>query len=165
MINYKNKPKYFILDVDGVMTDGTFYYSKSGKILKLFGPDDHDALLYIKKYLHVEFITSDRKKGYEISKKRIVSDMKFKLTRVKASERLNWIKSRFDLNRLIFMGDGIFDSLVMKKVFYSIATIDSDEDCRKIASYVTKKSGGKRAVSEACKHIAKKFFNKKINKP
>ena len=26
------KPKYFILDVDGVMTTGQFFYSKDGKI-------------------------------------------------------------------------------------------------------------------------------------
>ena len=33
-------PKVFILDVDGVLTDGCFYYSIDGKVLKKFGPDD-----------------------------------------------------------------------------------------------------------------------------
>ena len=40
----KMKPKYFILDVDGVMTTGQFMYSKNGKIFKVFGPHDSDGL-------------------------------------------------------------------------------------------------------------------------
>ena len=162
MISSKKKPKFFILDVDGVMTDGNFYYSSEGKILKSFGPDDHDALIFLKKYIHIEFITSDRKEGYEISKKRIEKDMKFRLTRVKTNQRLNWISSNFEVSRLVFMGDGIFDSRVMKKVFYSISTSDSDIDCKKNSNYITKNKGGSRAVSEACKHIAKKFFDLRI---
>ena len=37
------KLKVFILDVDGVMTTGQFFYSKDGKQMKVFGPDDNDA--------------------------------------------------------------------------------------------------------------------------
>ena len=37
-------PNVFIFDVDGVLSDGKFYYSVDGKVLKVFGPDDHDAL-------------------------------------------------------------------------------------------------------------------------
>ena len=44
------KPKFFVLDVDGVMTTGHFFYTKSGKVMKMFGPDDHDALLLLKKH-------------------------------------------------------------------------------------------------------------------
>ena len=47
--------------------------------------------------------------------------MGFELNLVSSSERLNWIKDRYELNDVIFMGDGIFDFLVMKKVSYSIA--------------------------------------------
>ena len=32
----------FLLDVDGVLTDGTFYYNNKGKILKKFGAHDND---------------------------------------------------------------------------------------------------------------------------
>ena len=30
----KVTPKIFILDVDGVMTDGRFYYTEDGKVMK-----------------------------------------------------------------------------------------------------------------------------------
>ena len=63
-------PTHFILDVDGVMTDGKFTYSKWGKKSKVFGPDDNDALKLISRYIPVLFLTSD-KRGIKISKRRI----------------------------------------------------------------------------------------------
>ena len=43
------KPKFFLLDVDGVITSGQFLYSKRGKIYKVFGPDDQiDAYIALK---------------------------------------------------------------------------------------------------------------------
>ena len=38
------KPKIFLIDVDGVMTTGQFAYTANGKTMKIFGPDDNDAL-------------------------------------------------------------------------------------------------------------------------
>ena len=58
----------FILDVDGVFTDGTFYYSKKGKIYKKFGPHDSDGIKIIKKHFNTSLISAD-KRGFEISKK------------------------------------------------------------------------------------------------
>ena len=68
-------PVVFILDVDGVLTDGTFYYSEQGKIMKRFGADDSDALSLLVPFLEVRFVTGD-KRGFGITSKRIVEDMK-----------------------------------------------------------------------------------------
>ena len=73
-----NKPKVLILDVDGVMTTGQLLYSENGKTMKVFGPDDHDGLSLLKKFLEIRFITGD-KTGFKISKRRIVKDIKFPL--------------------------------------------------------------------------------------
>ncbi len=164
---YKNKPKLFLLDVDGVMTNGQFIYSSKGKDLKIFGPDDHDGLSLLKQHLKIEFVTGD-KSGFKISKKRIVDDMKFKLHLVSTIKRLEWIKKNHDLKNVIYMGDGIFDHYVMKNVFYSIAPNDADTNAKKYANYITKRNGGNRAVAEASLHILKKFFvkydpNKKLS--
>ena len=155
----KTKPKIFLLDVDGVMTNGQFIYSSQGKKFKIFGPDDHDALSLLKNHIKIEFITGD-KTGFKISKKRIVDDMKFKLNLVSTIKRLKWINEKFNLDEVIYMGDGIFDHYVMRKVSYSIATNDSDLNAKKYAKFVTKRNGGSRAVAEACLHILKKFFVK-----
>jgi 3-deoxy-D-manno-octulosonate 8-phosphate phosphatase (KDO 8-P phosphatase) len=153
----KNKyPKIFIVDVDGVMTDGKFYYSEKGKVLKCFGPDDNDALKLLKKFMDIQFVTGD-KRGFRITKKRI-SDMKFNVQLVSTIQRLEWIKKNFNLSEVIYMGDGIFDHYIMKKVSYSIAPANADDNCKKSSDYTTKRNGGDRAVSEACLHILKKFF-------
>ena len=93
----KLKPKVLIADVDGVMTNGQLIYSKSGKIQKFFGLDDHNMLSILKNYLEIRFITGD-KKGFKISKRRIVDDMSFKLDLVSTIKRLDWIKKKYDFN-------------------------------------------------------------------
>jgi 3-deoxy-D-manno-octulosonate 8-phosphate phosphatase (KDO 8-P phosphatase) len=153
----KNNPKIFIIDVDGVMTDGKFYYSEKGKILKCFGPDDNDALKLLNNYIAIQFVTGD-KKGFKITKKRI-ADMKFKVKLVSTIKRLEWIENNFNLSEVIYMGDGIFDHYTMKKVGYSMSPANADDNCKKYANFITKRNGGDRAVSEACLHILKKFFN------
>lgn len=150
------KPQVFILDVDGVLTDGTFYYSEDGKVMKKFGADDNDALTLLRPYMEILFVTGD-KKGFAISKKR-VEDMRFRLELVSTIKRVDWIKERYDPNRVIYMGDGIFDHYVMREVGYSIATADADENAMQFADYTTKRTGGHRAVAEACLHILRTFF-------
>ena len=135
-------PKIFILDVDGVLTDGGFYYTSEGKIAKKFGADDNDALSLLRPYLEITFVTGD-KKGFEISSKRI-HDMHFKLELVSTIKRIDWIKERYDPKEVIYMGDGIFDHYVMKEVGYSISTCDADEHAKRYSDYVTKRIGGNR---------------------
>ena len=89
-----NKPKCFILDVDGVMTSGEFFYTQEGKYLKCFGPDDNDGLSLLKPFIDIRFITGD-KKGFDISKKRIVDDMNYKLDLVSTIKRIDWISSLY----------------------------------------------------------------------
>jgi len=151
------KPSVFILDVDGVLTSGQFFYSSAGKIMKVFGPDDNDGLSLLKPYIKVHFVTGD-KKGFNISKKRIVNDMGYSLDLVSTIRRIEWISKKYQLNKTIYMGDGIFDHYVMKKVFYSIAPKNADRLAIRYADYTTKRNGGERAVAEACLHILNKFF-------
>ncbi len=156
----KKNISYLIIDVDGVMTTGHFFYDSSGKKFKVFGPDDNDALSIVSKFLKVIFVTGDRK-GFDISKKRIKKDMGYNLYLVSTLKRVEWIAKNFELKKTIYIGDGIFDYLVMKKVYYSIAPNNADFNTKKFANFVTKRKGGDRAVSEACFHILKKFYKVK----
>ena len=152
-MNYKT----FILDVDGVMTNGQFFYSETGKQMKIFGPDDNDGLRLLNQYIKIRFVTGDRK-GFPITTKRIKEDMKFDLDLVSTIKRIDWIKEHYNPKEVIYMGDGIFDHYVMKEVGYSIAPSNSDKLAKSHANFVTERSGGDRAVAEACLHIMKKFF-------
>lgn len=152
------KPKNFILDVDGVFTDGQFHYTAEGKMAKIFGPDDADALLLVKPYIHVVAITGD-KKGFPITEKRIAKDMGLPLFESSTFERLAWMREQgFDLGETIYMGDGIFDAMVFEKVGYAIAPANAFFKVKEHADFVTEASGGHGAVAEACWHIMEKFF-------
>jgi len=150
-------PKVFILDVDGVLTTGQFLYTKDGKTIKIFGPDDNDGLSLLSGLMEIRFITGD-KKGFDISYKRIVEDMNYNLDLVSTIRRKEWIKDLYKMNEVVYMGDGIFDHLVMKEVGYSIAPNNADKLAKLHSDYVTDRSGGDRAVAEACIHLLKKFF-------
>jgi 3-deoxy-D-manno-octulosonate 8-phosphate phosphatase (KDO 8-P phosphatase) len=149
----------FIIDVDGVLTTGQYFYTEKGKVMKVFGPDDHDALCLLQDKLHIHMITGD-KRGFEITKKRVVDDMHFPLDMISTFERVYWISKHFDLKKTIYMGDGIFDSLVFDKVYYSIAPANAFQLTKLKANFVTTKAGGEGAVAEACIHIFEKFFGK-----
>lgn len=148
--------KVFILDVDGVLTNGQFFYTDKGKVMKIFGPDDNDALSLLKKFINIRFVTGD-KKGFEISKKRI-DDMGFTLDLVSTIKRIDWIKEIYDPKEVIYMGDGIFDHYVMREVGYSISPSNGDINAKKYSDITTERSGGDRAVAEACLHILEFFF-------
>jgi 3-deoxy-D-manno-octulosonate 8-phosphate phosphatase (KDO 8-P phosphatase) len=149
--------KVFLLDVDGVMTSGQFFYTADGKVMKVFGPDDHDGLSLLAPRLEIRFVTGDRK-GFEISRKRIVEDMNYPLDLVSTVRRVEWIEQHYSLDDVIYMGDGIFDHYVMKMVGYALAPANANPLAKAHAAYVTRQAGGDRAVAEACLHILQKFF-------
>lgn len=153
----RTPPLYLVIDVDGVLTDGQYYYSVDGKVMKVFGPNDHDVLEIVKKYIDVRFITGDRR-GFPITRKRVVDDMHFPLDLVSTFARAEWIEEHLSLDRTIYMGDGIFDAIVFEKVAYGIAPANAFYLTRRKADFVTRSRGGANAVAEACLHIMSKFF-------
>ena len=92
-------PKVVIFDVDGVMTTGQFFYSADGKAMKVFGPDDNDALNELATFVDFRFVSADLK-GFDISRKRITEDMGFKLDLVPSAERPDWIKQNRSISNV-----------------------------------------------------------------
>ena len=155
---YKN----FILDVDGVFTDGKFHYSADGKVFKIFGDADNDALSMIKNKLHIEMVSGD-KRGFPITKKRIQDDMGYAVSLVSTFERIQWIKERFNPLETIYMGDGIYDPLVFKHVGFSIAPANAFYNTKKYAKFVTNSKGGEGAVAEAVIYILEELFGESFD--
>src|SRR3989338_2786368 len=150
------RPKHFILDVDGVLTDGQSHYTADGKVMKVFGANDSEALALIRKYLDVHIISAD-KRGLPITRKRI-QDIGFTLEFIGSVDRVKWIEKNFDLEHTIYMGDGLYDLLVFNKVAYSIAPANAFFHTKEKADFVTPSRGAESAVAEACLHILEKFF-------
>lgn len=151
-----NSENIFILDVDGVMTDGGFYYSEKGKLLKRFGPEDADALGLLREFIDIRFVTAD-KRGFAISKRRIVTDMGYELDLVSAVERLSWIRQKYELSRVIYMGDSFRDIQILRSVGFGITPGSAPKEVQSVAKFVTERHAGYGAVSEACFQIANRF--------
>jgi 3-deoxy-D-manno-octulosonate 8-phosphate phosphatase (KDO 8-P phosphatase) len=155
----ENKKLNFVLDVDGVMTTGQFLYSEKGKAYKIFGPHDSDGLKLIRDKVNIFFISAD-KKGFAISKKRI-DDMGYKIEVVPEGDRYKWIKEKFGFENTIFIGDSIFDALIIRDCLFGIAPANARIEAKKWARYITPSNSGEGAVCDACIKINKVFFGGK----
>ena len=154
----KHKDLIFILDVDGVLTTGQFIYSNKGKVHKVFGPHDNDGLSLINKLISISFITAD-KRGFEISRKRIVQDMGYNLELVTEKDRYSYLKDLYGMSNLIYMGDGFYDAKVLNDCLFGIAPINARIEARESADFITNSKSGEGAVLDACIEIKKRYFN------
>lgn len=143
----------FCIDVDGVMTDGTFYYSSKGKLLKRFGPEDGDALAVLRRYIEIRFVTADRR-GLGISRARIERDLGFPLDLVPGHSRLDWLAEKYSLDRVAYMGDSFTDCETLSAVRLGISPSNANQFAQKSSDFCTNASGGRGAVAEACFFIA-----------
>lgn len=150
-------PTHFLFDVDGVFTDGSFYYSEDGKVLKKFGPHDGDGIKLLRTLgLAVSAISADHR-GFEITRARM-NDMKIDVELVSEVNRFNYVRNNFDTGALAFMGDGNFDAAVMSICGYSVAPANATRAAKRTAALVTSAKGGDGAVAEACFAVAKRFY-------
>ena len=152
------KKLIFLLDVDGVMTTGQFLYSQDGKAFKVFGPHDNDGLKLIKDKVTIKFITAD-KRGFPITKKRIVDDIGFELELVPEQSRYEYVKESFGFQNLIYMADGYHDVEILKESLFGIAPKNARREAKDAADYVTESSAGEGAVLDACLKILRRFFS------
>lgn len=146
----------FILDVDGVLTSGKFFYSVEGKVLKEFGPHDAFSLKKISPFINISFISADFR-GFEITKKRI-DDMGYEVSLVSEDERYEYISEKYELSSLIYMGDGDSDAKIIKNAYLGIAPNNARPQAKQFADYITNCNGGNGAVAEACDWINNKLF-------
>ena len=159
----KNIPKNLIIDVDGVLSTGQFLYSEEGKVFKIFGRHDNDGLKILNKYFVILFISAD-KKGFQISKKRIVEDMGFKLEYVSEKTRYEFIKKEYGFNNTIYIGDGIFDVPILKKCILGLCPSDARTEAKKNCNFVLNSKAGEGALLDACIFIMKEYYFEKYSK-
>ena len=151
----KKIPSHIIIDVDGVMTSGQFIYSNKGKQYIILGAHDSEGLKLLKKFFKIQFITAD-KRGFGITKKRIVDDLKYSLKLVSEEERYNFCEN-IGFKNTIFIGDGIYDAKILKKCRYGIAPINARVEAKRASDYVTPSKSAEGAVLDASKKILKVF--------
>ena len=152
-----NIPSVVIFDIDGVMTTGQFLYSKEGKEYKVFGAHDNDGIKLLDGKLDIVFVTAD-KRGYPISKKRIVDDMGRDLVIIEASKRFDYIDKVYGLENVIYMGDGYHDASILASCCCGIAPQNARIEAREASAFVTPSKSGEGAVLDASLYILKRYF-------
>lgn len=135
-------PTVILIDVDGCLTDGRLPVTSDGhKLVKFFGPDDHDAIKAAKAAgIEVQLVTDDHSPITRARAQHMNTNL------IEAVEpRIDIIRS-FDTDRLVYFGDGWNDALPLKTAAVGIAPIDGWPAAVSAADIVTR-PGGRRAVA------------------
>lgn len=150
-INEKiKKIRLLLLDVDGVMTDGSITIDNNGVESKSFYVrDGHGIKLLQRAGVKVGIITGRESKvvlhrAAELGIEIVYQGMKVKmdaLTRILEDEKLSF-------EEVAYMGDDVVDLPVLKKSGFSVAVADASPHVIPHVDFVTKKRGGRGAVRE-----------------
>ncbi|MBN1932155.1 MAG: HAD-IIIA family hydrolase [Desulfobacterales bacterium] len=146
-----------LLDVDGVLTDGSIIYNDNGLETKVFNVKDGLGLrLLLKAGIKVGIVTGRRSKAIHHRCKNLGISHLFEGTSNKAAI-LDFIIDQIGVaaNQIAFIGDDLPDISIMRKVGCSIAVNDAHEKIIENADMVTTHKGGAGAVREVCETILK----------
>lgn len=150
--------KLLVLDVDGVMTDGSIYISDSGEELKAFNSKDgHGIKLLMRAGLDVAIITGRVSKALEhrvrdLGIKYVVQNCKDKRAALMdLAEELG-----LPTNQMAFMGDDVVDLPAMRLCGLSFAPADALPMVKREATIVTERDGGRGCVREAVEEILRR---------
>lgn len=150
-----SKIKMLILDVDGVMTDGSIMMDDEGRELKSFNVLDGHGLKILQRYgIKVAILTGRRSKVVEYRAKDLGIEDVYQgaLNKKEVFEKI-LLKNKLSADEVAFLGDDIVDIPVLKRVGFSAAVADAVDVVKKSVNYVTKKVGGHGAVREICEMI------------
>lgn len=149
-----------IFDVDGVFTDGSFYYSAEGKILKRFGSHDGQAINLCRSSFNLQLISAD-KKGFEISNLR-ASHLDLQITLVPESSRSDWIAKHFLRDETALVVDSFTDIPSLVNVATSFAPSNAHPELLRRVGRVLCASGGNGAVAEVLDILMFEKFGKHL---
>jgi len=149
-----------IFDVDGVLTDGTFFYSIDGKILKRFGSHDAQAIKRCSGFFNLQLISADTK-GFEISKLR-AEHLGLPITLVPEDLRSGWISNNFIREETALVVDSFTDIPSLIYVAKSFAPSNAHPELLNRVSYVLSATGGGGAVAEVLDILLYEKFQKHL---
>ncbi len=150
-----NHIKLLILDVDGVLTDGSIIVNDQGVEAKRFHVRDGLAIKIAQNAgLQIAVITGRATNAVnlritELGIKHLIQGAKNKATALKQINKL----TNTTPQQVAYVGDDLIDLPAMTKINYPIAVADAAEPVQHIAKFITTAPGGKGAVRQAIEHI------------
>lgn len=157
MIDYQ-KLKLFVMDVDGVLTDGTLYFGAKGEALKGFHVLDGMGISLAKKAGLIPAIITGRMSEIVAARARELGIADVYQGRADKRQALEELFSHYNVTaeETAYMGDDLNDLSLLRQVALPIAPANAVPEVKAAAHVVTDKSGGSGAVREALEYILKK---------
>ena len=153
----KASTRLLILDVDGVLTDGTIFIDDEGRQSRGFHIQDGLGIAMWKAIGRtVAILTSKRSPAVTARAAMLGID----LVEQGAEDKLPGLarlmeQAKAGPEQTAYMGDDLLDLAAMRRVGYPLAPANAVAEVRAIARYVTSRRGGQGAVREAIEHLLK----------
>lgn len=149
--------RLLLLDVDGVLTDGSIIYNDRNEETKVFSVRDGLGIrLLMLAGIEVGIITGRASEALKHRCRNLGIDRLFDGVRDKAAV-LEAIMADTGVaaDKIAFVGDDLPDLSIMARVGLAVAVADAHEIVRSRADLVTRSPGGRGAVRELCESILK----------
>ncbi|MBE8607844.1 KdsC family phosphatase [Vibrio sp. OPT10] len=145
-----NNIKMVLLDVDGVMTDGSIYINQDGEFFKSFNVKDGLAIELLRSHSILVGVISGKASSaldtrcQQLGFDEIITGCKNKLP------ALMNICSKYEItsDQIAFLGDDVLDIPIFEKVGLAVAPIDAHSLAIDSADWVSSLEGGKGMVRE-----------------
>ena len=149
--------KLLVLDVDGVMTDGTLIYDNHGNETKRFHVRDGFGIRAAKfAGIKVGVLTGRSSRAVTLRMSELEIDLFVHGQDNKAIGIETMAKNAgVEPDDTAYLGDDVLDLPAMVRCGYPMAVADAAEEVRDVAKYVTAAPGGRGAVREVVEHILK----------
>jgi 3-deoxy-D-manno-octulosonate 8-phosphate phosphatase (KDO 8-P phosphatase) len=144
-----------LLDVDGVLTDGSIVYGNGGAELKGFNIKDGFGIRLLREAgVEVGIITARRSEAVE----RRAQDLKLAHLYQGVGNKIEAFAEILAAQKLIpqqvaYMGDDWLDLPLLSRVGLAVTVADGVAEVKAVAHYVTREAGGRGAVRELCELI------------
>lgn len=144
-----------IFDVDGVLTDGTLYYSDSGTEIKAFNVrDGHGMKMLQASGVRTAILTSRRSHAVELRARDLGIDLVYQGASDKlATYRELLGKVKLEACAAAYIGDDLVDLPVLVHSGLAVTVPEAPAAVRRCAHYVTRTRGGYGAARELCELI------------
>jgi YrbI family 3-deoxy-D-manno-octulosonate 8-phosphate phosphatase len=141
-----------VIDIDGVMTDGTKIYSTQGDVTgKCFSDKDFTAIKRFKNAgISVCFLSGDKSVNEAMALDRAVDFYFARLANgnIDKSVFVRELKEKYRANKIAYVGDDYYDITIMESVDFSFAPQDAIEDVKNVACKVLTTKGGCGVIAE-----------------
>lgn len=158
MSNLKAKLKNisaFMLDVDGVLTDGMVITLPDGDQIRRMNIKDGYALQHaVKKGYHISIISGGTSESVRLRLNGLgITEVNLGCkNKIEVFEKL---KTKFNLDKenILYMGDDIPDYKVMKEVGFAACPNDAADEIKSVSDYISPKKGGDGCVRDLIEQV------------